>query len=800
MATTFLAALACGGGGEERDGDRTVEQRIEPERLPAASDGSARFPRSGLSLLLISIDTCRPDRFGCSGNGADFTPRIDALAAEGAWFERAVASAPITLPSHCTLLTSQFPYRHRVRNNGSYRLADEKITVAEWLRQEGYRTGAFVGAFPLDRRFGLDQGFDLYDDHFPPADMRKFEEIAERRADDVVEEAVRWLGEVGGDPFLLFVHFFDPHWPYEAPEPFASEHADNPYDGEIAFVDGEVGRLVDALDDLDLAGRTVVVLTGDHGESLGEHGEVTHGVFNYESTIRIPLLIRWPDRNTFEEAGLRRGVRPGSQVREVDIVPTALDLIGLPPLPDGEGESLVPLLADPASTLDLVNYAESYSSREDFGWSEVRSISTDRWKFVLLPEEELYDLVADPGENVNRASENREIVADLRARLEAMIEEDERREAETAAIELDPESRRRLEALGYVTDVGEAPDEASYADLSDPKDRIDFLARFFHGKVLAEGGQVAEGLEILHRLVAEEPQNPRLVSTLADAYLRNRDFITADSLYRRALRLLPNNLDIRYNYSNVLIRTGRGAEAIDLIQSILETDPRRQGGHARLGDAYLNNNDREKAAAEYQKELDLYPCSAVAYNGLGKLNQIEGQTNEALDYYRKAADCLGSYGEAYYNMANLYDTIGDVEKAVVYYRRAIDTNPDLLEAYYNFAIVAKRHGQRPVAGQLLNEAIRRNPGFGLGYYGIGNLFREEGRNEEAIGQYRIALDHGHRNADIYLNLGVAYAGLNDLNMAIQMWDEAIRLDPQSTSAKTAASNAKAARLHMGGFR
>lgn len=796
LPVMVISMLAAGCGGKEK------EPGVDESRAaPSAGGGDAvagRFPRSGTSLLLISIDTCRPDRFGCYGGSVE-TPRMDGIAAEGVRFDRAAAVCPITLPSHASLFTAEFPYRHRVRNNGTYRLAGGRTTLAEWMKERGYRTAAFPGSFPLDGRFGLDQGFDVYDDRFPPSRLGSNEEVAERTADEVVDRALAWIGEKREEPFLLFVHFFDPHWPYAPPEPFASKY-ENPYDGEIAFVDGEVGRLLDELDRRGLADRTLVVLTGDHGESLGEHGEETHAIFTYASTIRVPLLIRWPDRPPFRDAALRRGTVVPSLVREVDIAPTILDLLGLPPLPDVEGRSLAPLLFEPETSLGLVNYAESFSTREDYGWSEVRSIATDDWKYILLPKEELYDLRTDPEERNNVAGREGGTAARLRAMLEERIAEDEMRASETALIEIDEESRARLEALGYVSGIDEAPPETSWEDLPDPKDRIGTIREYFRGRALVSRGMHEEGLRILRELEEREPGNPRVIISVGDALLGRKDYAAAESTYARALRLLPTELSARSNLGFALVHRGRMDEALEIFRAVLEADPKFENAHARIAEAYFAKGEVDRAAEEYQKELESYPESPTAYNGLGKIYRTRGRFTEAGKYYMKAIELLPDYAEAMYNLGNLYGETGQMEKSVSFYRKAIETDPNLLEAYYNLALQAKQHGQRTTAADVLRQGIRQNPRFSMGYYGLGNLLREEGRLPEAVEQYRLALRYDPGHADTYLNLGVAYAAMGEMSGAVEAWENGVRADPNSASARTAAENLRAVRAQTGGVR
>jgi arylsulfatase A-like enzyme/Tfp pilus assembly protein PilF len=726
------------------------------------------------------------------------TPRIDRLAAEGARFDRAASAVAITLPSHTSMMTAEFPYRHRVRNNGTYRLGEERTTLAEAMRAEGYATGAFIGSFTMDGRFGLAQGFDVYDDALPVERSTTSLHMPERRADAVVNGAIRWLEEKKRKPFFLFVHLFDVHQPYNPPEPFATRYASSLYDGEVAYVDQELGRLFDALDRLGLSDETLIVLIGDHGQGLGEHGEVTHAMFTYEATIRIPLLIRWPDRSAFERAGFRRGSVVKSLVREVDVAPTILDLAGLPPLPDVEGKSLVPLLRDPSTSLGLVNYAESFSTREDFGWSEVRSVATDSWKYVLVPREELYDLAADPGELENLAAAKPEVVRELRALLEERIRQDEARKGEAARLDVDEETRAKLEALGYLTGEGVAEEDVSYLDLPDPKDRIGLLAEYFAALGKLEKGDLVGGLDDLLRLEKSDPGASRVAASIGDAYLVMGDAVAAESVYAKAIAAGARNIPTRGNHGYSLFLVGKTDEAIEVLRSVIAADPKAARTHARLGDIYLSLGRFAEAADEYRAEMANYPEMAVAHVGLGKAAKEEGRVPDAFEHFKKAAACPDEPGQGYYALGSLSELTGDTARAIGYYKKAIQLDPTIVEAHYNLAILAKKHADRASASKYLNEAVRINPRFAKGHYGVANLLREEGRIEEAVAQYQVALGLNRKDPDIYLNLGVAYATAGDLRRAVEAWELAASLAPDSPSAASARENIRAARAQMGG--
>src|SRR5258708_4039235 len=362
------------------------------------------------NILLITLDTTRADHIGAYGDARARTSRLDRLAAAGVLFERAVSAAPITLPAHASLLTGRYPFAHGVRDNGNFSLTDRMATLATALHDSGYRTGAFVSAFVLDRRFGLARGFDRYDDTLERANTRDAE--VERRGDRTAAAAAEWIASASGQPFFAWVHLYDPHDPYDPPEPFRSAFADRPYDGEIAFDDEVIGRLLDRLDALDVRHSTIVAVVGDHGESLGEHEEATHSPFVDEATLRVPLIIAFRGR-------LPSGRRVAPLVRTVDVAPTLLALAGRPPLAGIDGETLA-LLIEGRSSGERPAYSESYFPWFSMHWAPLRSVQDGRWKYIDAPEPELYDLTNDARERTNLAAREPARAAALRRGLEAL--------------------------------------------------------------------------------------------------------------------------------------------------------------------------------------------------------------------------------------------------------------------------------------------------------------------------------------------------------------------------------------------
>ena len=443
------------------------------------------------NVLLITINTLRADALGGYG-GAAATPNLDGLAAAGARFEFAHAHAVVTLPSHASILTGVYPFEHGIHDNAGYRLPDDSVTLAGMLRAQGFATGAFVGAFPLDSRFGLDNGFDVYDDRFGHAEGPSDFTIAERPAEDVVGAAREWI-EARSGPWFAWVHLFDPHAVYRPPPPFDERYAASPYHGEVAYVDHALGPLLDAAR---VAGErpTLVVATADHGEALGEHGERTHGLFAYEATLRVPLILAQIGRTSAVSDEM---VVSHDPARHVDIVPTVLDALSLPMPPALPGRSLL----DPAPVdTEALSYFEALSASLDRGWAPLRGVLAGRDKYIDLPLAELYDLQADPAESDNlvdgRAGRARELAA-LLADLPASDPLD-RRIAETAEVV------ERLRSLGYAG--GTAPAKDTYTEDDDPK-RLAQLDDAIHlGVDLYQRGRPREAIDVYRGVIDERPE------------------------------------------------------------------------------------------------------------------------------------------------------------------------------------------------------------------------------------------------------------------------------------------------------
>ncbi|HEY7512342.1 MAG TPA: sulfatase-like hydrolase/transferase [Vicinamibacteria bacterium] len=654
----------------------------------AAGAGRRARPVGGerpIDLLLISVDTLRADALGAYGSAAAQTPWMDRLAAGGVRFETAHAHNVVTLPSHANLLSGRYPLEHGVRDNSGFRFPAGTPTLATILKARGYRTGAFVSAFPLDSRFGLDAGFDVYDDRLGGAETQTGFQVAERAGARAVEAAVRWLGEQPGAPRFCFVHLYEPHFPYTPPPPFAERFAARPYDGEVAAADAALEPLLRPLIEAG-NGRTLVVLTSDHGEGLGDHGELTHGVFAYEAMLRVPLILYAP-------RALPAAVVT-SPARHVDVLPTVLDLLGLDAPAGLPGRSLRAAIAGGGGEAPPA-YFEALSSSLNRGWAPLAGVVQDRWKYIELPLPELYDLGADPGERTNLAATHAAEAGRLRALLASLRAQD--RGAAPAAES--SETREKLRALGYLASSA-APRRERYGPADDPKRLIaldDLSSRMI---TLHAQGDVEGALALGRKVLAERPNDP--LTCLQVAYLERArgDLPGAIAAARRALALRPTDaetaallgvylneagrpretldvlapfaaaepphLDVLTAQGMALAALGRGAEALAVFARAARVDPSNAMARVNAGTVHLMKGDLAAARAELGAALALDPDLARAHNSLGVIAAREGRTADAIGHWKRAVALDPRDYQTLYNLGSVLRRAGRTDEARPY--------------------------------------------------------------------------------------------------------------------------------------
>ncbi len=577
---------------------------VELGTLP---DGVAR---DRLNLVVVTLDTTRADRIGAYGGRDVETPAVDALAREGVLFEQPVAVAPLTLPVHSTLFTGKFPPEHGVRDNGGFFLGPDQVTLAEVLKARGYRTGGFVGAYVLDSKWGIDQGFDTYVDDF---DLSKTKVMSigsiQRPGNEVVDKALPWIEQVKDAPFFAWVHLYDAHTPYKAPEPFGSRYKAHPYNGEVAFADSQVGRVVERLKALGVYERTVVVVMGDHGESLGDHGEATHGFFIYDAVTKVPFVIRAP----FSLTASRRVADP---VRSVDLMPTVLDLLGVEAPKPMSGTSLVPLMTGARREMALDAYSESMYPLHHYGWSDIRSLRAGRYKVIDAPRPELYDLDRDPGEAANLFDERRAVGDTMLAQLRRLESGFSKTEAALPAADVDPEARARLAALGYVGSfVASASDPRT--GRADPKDKIGLFNKLGRAMDLANDNDdedappSPEMIGVLEEVLREDPEVIDAWFTLGTHYLRHREPRKAIEYFQKTLSLKPDYDLAVINLARAYRALGDDDAALAGFERYLQIDPHDAYVHYQVGELWLDRGDHGRAEAAFRKAIELDPQVAA---------------------------------------------------------------------------------------------------------------------------------------------------------------------------------------------
>ncbi|HEX2164122.1 MAG TPA: sulfatase-like hydrolase/transferase, partial [Thermoanaerobaculia bacterium] len=675
------------------------------------------------SLLLVTIDTTRADRLEPYGGPEGSTPHLARMAEEGVVFDHAYSVAPITLVAHSSLLTGLYPPQHGVRNNGLHRLEEDVETLAERLSGEGFRTAAFVSAAVLERQYGLDQGFEVYDDDLSAGRERHPRMVPDRPAEATVAAAADWLASLDdGERFFLWVHLYDPHAPYSPPPPWRDDHRDDLYQGEIAYLDHWMGKLF-AHPRL-RAGDLVTAVVGDHGESLGEHGEQTHALLAYDATLHVPLLLRWP--------GAPRGRRVAPAVSQVDLVPTLLDLAGVDPPAAAAGRSLLPLVAGaPAPPRGL--YSETYLPFYTYGWAKLRVWRQGLAKYVEAPTPELFDLSRDPRELTNLHGSEPGLAHDLARDLGEFLAEVGGGEAE-AELALDSESVEKLRALGYLA-VGSGPGAAARADRDrpDPKAVIDLHTGLQKARRLADDGLHQPAIDELERVLRRDPGNLAALIDLAASQAATDELDAAVATVERALALDPDYPRLYLQLAAIELRRGDPAKAAELADRALELDP-------RLPEAWIQ---KAQIAARSRRE------------------------GAAAAVVEEAVSAVGEHPRLLAVAAQLVDLpAGDLDRAEDRARRALDLDPFLPAAWRLLGEVQERRGQEDEAAASYREGLRRRPDDAELHGRLGMLLARDGHSPAAPAHLREAIRlRSEPDPELHVALGAWLAGQGDLAAA-----------------------------------
>lgn len=620
------------------------------------------------NIILITMDTTRADRMGFLGSKRGLTPNLDALAQQSAIFTRAYAQVPLTTPSHAALLTSTYPQFNHLEDLGMP-LGKELPYLPDLLHQHGYHTAAFLGANILDAKGGMasgfDRGFDMYDTDFhdPRPGEDRYHSV-ERRAGDVADRALKWLNKNQQGPFFVWLHFYDPHDPYDPPAPFKERYAKEPYDGEIAYVDSVVGSFIEELRKRGLYQDSVIAIAADHGESFGEHGEERHGMFLYDETIHVPLLLKFPEQKF-------AGKRLDPRVALVDIPPSLLKAAGIAAPASMQGQSLFPLLEATESAAaenekekekvsDRPIFSASSYARRIFGASELRSWRSGKYLYVQAPRRELYDEPLDPGASKNLASSAKAVADTLDTQLSGFLQKTS--SAQTRNGKLDPAVVEKLRALGYLaTENSTAKNSGKPA--VDPKDKADVANRYHRALIKGEEGQYDEEIADLRDIMAHDPDVPGAAFNLGTALMSKGQYEEAVTFLRKAVDSFPESGAPHYELALTFGFLGRLDEALREMQAASICVPGSANLHTLVASLNVQLNQIPAAMKEYEKAIQLDPNHFDANLAYGRLLFSQGRHNAALPKLLRAAKLNPDSMDAHMALADVYTQLGEDDKA-----------------------------------------------------------------------------------------------------------------------------------------
>ncbi len=615
------------------------------------------------NVVVITIDTLRADHLGCYGYKQIRTPNIDSLAADGVRFEHAYTPVPVTLPAHTVIFTGTYPMLSGMHDFAANKLNPTQPTLASVLKEQGYTTGAVIGSAVLDSRFGLNHGFDFYYDHF---DFNRLQESnldeMERSGNVVADVTLDWLSKNYQKKFFLWMHLYDPHYPYRPPPPYSEEYKDRLYDGEIAFADAQVGRLIRFLKGKGLYRNTLIVLSGDHGESLGEHGEKTHGFFIYNATLHVPLILHLPGSTSAKTVP--------ELVSLADLTPTVLQALRVEVPSQVQGRNLLPLMTPRKEDEPRSLYAETFLPRLHFNWSELRSVETENYHFIDAPKPELYDLTKDPGETQNLFPQKKAVAEEMRARLAALIRQSSGGQELAEKTGLDPALMERLKSLGYAGFSGGGSPTVSDRTLPDPKDRIQVYELFSDAMADSQHGRYPESTEKLNAVLKTEPDSVPAHYLLGLNYYRMREFPKAVEELQRVLELSPDYALAVFNLGLAYGNSGDWDHAIQYLKRALELDGTNFSAAYNLGAAYLKKQMVAESLGAFRQSVAIYRDFAPGHRALGEVLLYQGQLPEALEELRLAVKLAPDEPQMHLSLAEALEAAGQEQEAQEERRKA----------------------------------------------------------------------------------------------------------------------------------
>jgi arylsulfatase A-like enzyme/Tfp pilus assembly protein PilF len=653
------------------------------------------------NVLLITLDTTRADRLGVYGYKKGSTPNLDAAAGQGVLFEAAFSQVPITLPSHCSIMTGTGVPYHKVRSNGKYRLPQEVDTLAEILKRKGYTTAAFIASFTLDSRFGLNQGFDVYNQRLNSPGKETKTPAAERKAEAVFRDFSQWfktLGKNPVNPFFCWVHFYDPHEYYEPPEPYYSRFKANRYDGEIAYMDEYVGRVIERLKSRGVLQDTLVVIGGDHGEAFGEHGEWGHQVFCYEENIRVPLVIFG--------RGLPRGKRVTPRVDLMDIMPTILDYLGIPVRGNVQGISLLPLIKGKEAKKRGF-YIESIFANEAIGCAGLKGWIEDDYKYIDLPHAELYYLARDPAEKNNLFLKRNFLAKKMAQKMRAYLKQYESIRFDTGR-KLSADEIKHLASLGYISSAaGEGP-AAKYPD---PKDLIGSWSDYIKGQRLLNDGKLDEAVLSYKEAIRLNPRFSWPYARLAFLNIKKGNIEAARKTFKEGIRANAEDYNLKIDYAHFLVSQSESYDAFEVLKELGKSDSPEvlTAVNQAKGKIFLAKGNFNEALYYFQAVLKVEPQNLSIKKMAALCLFNTGSLPEALAAYREVDKQTGTDPEILFNTALIANKLGKYELSASYYERLlkIDADPAI---YFNYSMVLASLGKWEKAIETMRKFMTIYPG------------------------------------------------------------------------------------------
>ncbi|MGA1825002.1 MAG: tetratricopeptide repeat protein [bacterium] len=738
------------------------------------------------NVLLITIDTLRPDHLSCYGYKEIKTSNIDSLAKDGICFTSAYTPVPITLPSHATILTGQYPIMHNVRNNGTFHLSQESITLAEIFKSMGYQTGAFVGAFVLDSRFHLNQGFDVYNDRMDNGEKGNELFFDERRAEKVVHSAIEWLTNVKESPFFLWIHCFDPHAPYDPPpayQPIVSPYQKNMeialYDGEIAYVDKCLGELFTTMEKLGIYDTTLICFTADHGESINEHGEPSHAIFIYDSTLHVPLIFRYP-------GVIKKNVKTEELISTVDIAPTILNLLGITVHDDSimQGEALLGPDGSLTSRNDYAIFCETYYPLFNHRWSALEGLRSREWKYIRAPKAELYNLIDDPRELKNLYKEKGDIARLMEERLEEMKERSSSKKIDTSTRKaLDTDTKRKLESLGYIWTAATDIDFTHIGhDYPDPKDMVIILTYLNTGTYYYTHGDYDSAMAEFRKCLRVNPDDVFTHFVMGFLYNKQGQHDMAVKEFNEALRIDPLYINAYIDLGTVYSDMREYDKALEMFNEALKINPDYVEAYQNMGILYGIIHEYDKAIESYEEAISRDSYFTEAYNNLGAVYMAQHEYKTAKKYFAIALEIDPLFIDAYNKLAMLHIYQDQLDEAKNVVQRALELEPTNSDAKINLTTIYIKEKKFARAREQVNELLSMDPNYSKAHNALGTIAIHEELFDEALIHFKNASTFEKNSSEIYYNLGTTLFQLGRIDEAINEYKRAIEIDSKEPKA------------------